>query len=137
MWLIAGFAALGFLIGNLLGLSASPVVQSTISLLFALLGGSIVVFLHKLSPADRRVAGQLITSLAMATLVGTFVGIVISERRLLSPTIDTRGVDNKYLRGLQVSEVNAIDLQYDSKAITADEAYRKLRVLIAEAAPTR
>jgi hypothetical protein len=132
MWLIAGFAALGFLIGSLLGLSATPVVQSTISLLFALLGGSIVVLLHRLSDRERQVAGQLIASLAVTTLLGTIAGIVVAERRWLSPAGTVKVGENKYLRSTDASEVNAIDLKYDSKAITADEAYQQLRALVAQ-----
>ena len=42
------FAALGFLIGNLVGLTGGPISASTIALLFAFGGGSAVGFLPKL-----------------------------------------------------------------------------------------
>ncbi len=57
MWMILGFAALGLLIGNLIGMTSEGVIGELISLLFVFVGGSLMAFLHKLTPADRRLAG--------------------------------------------------------------------------------
>jgi hypothetical protein len=85
MWLIVAFAALGLLIGNLVGLTAQSVVSSLLGLLFAFVGGSVLVFLEKLTPEIRKLAGQSILALSVSCLIGTYVGIVVSEWQLLSP----------------------------------------------------
>lgn len=71
MWIVIGFAALGFLIGNLVGLTAHSVVTSVLTLIFAFTGGSIIAFLGKLTLDDRRVAGQAICCLSLCCVLGT------------------------------------------------------------------
>jgi hypothetical protein len=41
------FAALGFLVGNLTGLSASPIAAALVPALFTLVGGSFIAFFPK------------------------------------------------------------------------------------------
>jgi len=131
MWLIVGFGALGLLVGNLVGLTSEPVVASTIGLLFSSIGGSVILFLHKLQQDERRLAGQLILALASSTLLGIFTGIYISEHRTLSPNqARSSPAENKYLRSATASEVMAIDLAYNNHAITSEQAYSQLRALI-------
>ena len=54
------FAALGFLVGNLTGLSASPIAAALVPALFTLVGGSFIAFFPKTPEHDRRLAAQLI-----------------------------------------------------------------------------
>lgn len=129
--MILGFAALGLLIGNLVGLTSESVVASTIGLLFSAVGGSVILFLHKLQQGDRRLAGQLILALALSTLIGIFTGIYVTEHRVLSPDYARNSPsDNKYLRSSAASEVAEIDLKYNEHAITAAQAYDQLRALV-------
>jgi len=80
---------------------------------------------------DRRFAGQLILSLSLATLCGIFSGISLSENHILSPKNQTRSIsDGKYLRSASVTEVNAIDIEYNHQVITAKEAYEDLHRLV-------
>lgn len=130
MWLVLGFAGLGFLLGNLVGLTSEPVVKSTIALLFALFGGSIVIFLHRLSQDDRRLAGQMIASLAFTTLLGTVSGILISEHQLLSPGAASRPAGYKPLRDESgITDIDAIDREYMATG-NGDQAYKRLRALL-------
>jgi hypothetical protein len=132
MWMILGFGALGLLIGTLVGLTSEPVVASTIGLLFSAVGGSVVLFVHKLNKDDRRLAGQMIFTLALWTLAGTIGGILISEHRVLSPIVARNSpTDNKYLRSAIFTEITAIDVEYNDHAITAEQAYSRIRAAIA------
>src|SRR6266404_185421 len=84
-WITLGYAALGFLVGNLVGLPSHSVVTGLLSLLFAFGGSSILVFISKVGLEDRAVAGKCIFALSLACLFGTYTGIMVSEWRLLTP----------------------------------------------------
>ena len=84
-WSVAGFVALGYLTGTLVGMSASPVTGALVGLLFAFAGGSGVAFFKTLTPEERVSAGQGIMALSLGCLLGVYSGIVVSEFRLLSP----------------------------------------------------
>jgi hypothetical protein len=142
MWVIIGLFLLGLLVGNLVGLTATSVVTPLLGLLFAFVGGSVIVMLGKLPSADRRLAGQCIVALALGCLIGTYGGIVVTEYQLLSPKIDhvpaTRMTvaDRKaylYLRSEVMAPAAAIQLQYAQGHITAEEAYGQLRALLQKA----
>jgi hypothetical protein len=83
--LVLGFGFLGLLIGNIAGMTSAAISSSLLSLLFAFVGGSILVFLEKLSPETRKLAGQSVAALSICCLVGIYSGIYVSEHRLLSP----------------------------------------------------
>ena len=89
MWLVFAFSMLGLLIGTLVGLTSESVVQTLLGLLFALMGGSVIAFLSKLSPEDRKTASQAIASLSIGCLIGIYSGIVVTQYRLLSARIDS------------------------------------------------
>jgi hypothetical protein len=143
MWIVIGLGALGFLIGNLVGLTAHSVVTAVLSLIFAFAGGSIIAFLGKVAPDDRKLAGQAICALSFACVVGLYGGITVSEWHVLSPKIFRPAASmpavskapptnvpaslaNKYLDSNAVSAIDSIDLLYRRKLITAGEAYEKL-----------
>jgi hypothetical protein len=135
--LVVGFALLGLLIGNLVGMTSAPVTSSVLSLLFAFTGGSILVMLEKLTVDTRRLAGQAIAALSVACLIGVYAGILVTEHQLLSPprardaalTAASRNSrdENTYLRSAELSsEADAIDLQVRQGALTYREAYDRL-----------
>ena len=114
---IFAFACLGFVIGNLVGLSAESTLSVVLPLLFAFGGGSAVAFLHKLPPSERRLAAAAVVTLSLSCLIGVYTGIVVSEHQLLSPSIDdsddrTAVADRKYLRRIDIEEVQRIDQAY-------------------------
>ena len=141
MWIIFGFLALGLLVGNLIGLTAESVVTPVLGLLFAFGGGSIIAFIGKFSPEDRRLAGQAILALSVACLVGVYSGIGISEWQILSPPERAQLndsapsprasiADKKYLRSALIKSANAIDTQLTMDVISFDEAYKQLFKLV-------
>jgi hypothetical protein len=131
MWLILAFAALGFLIGNLIGFSASSTVPSFLGLLFTLLGGSLIALLNKLDEPNRKMAGQVVFALALACLVGVYSSVVINERQLLTPK-ERRFLSNsaelrsKYLAAEAVSDAARIDWMRRSGKLTLEQAYDQL-----------
>jgi hypothetical protein len=136
--ILFGFASLGFLIGNLIGLSAESTLGVILPLLFAFGGGSAVAFLHKLEPGDRRMAGAAITALSLFCLIGAYTGILVSEHQLLSPASsesrETLSVaDRKYLRAIDARQVDLIDARYKARELTAAEAYEALYELASKA----
>lgn len=161
MWLAFAFAMLGLLIGTLVGLTSESVVQTLLGLLFALMGGSVIALLGKLSPEDRKTASQAIASLSIACLIGIYSGIVVTQYRLLSPKIDsnkpavttdsnkpavttdskkpavtTRAEISKetYIRSAQIAKANAIDIRYHKHLITPEQAYEEMYSLAREPA---
>jgi hypothetical protein len=137
--ILVAFAALGFLIGNLIGLSAESTLSVVLPLLFAFGSGSAVAFLHKLKPEDRKLAGAAVTALSLSCLLGAYSGILVSEHQILSPTrpppapgqtIEAR----KYLRTIDVRPLELIDQRYKGGEMTAAEAYEALYQVAAAAA---
>lgn len=136
------FVSLGFLVGNIAGMSASPVAATVIASVFTLAGGSALALFQKLQEADIKRASQSIAAFSVSCLFGLYVGILVTEYQLLSPTnqqsetqsatADTRW-DKKYVR---TSEINNIDLEYlrereaaktvEERAVAATKAYAKL-----------
>lgn len=154
MWLILGFAFTGFLIGNLMAMSASSTVPSFLGLLFALLGGSLIALLHKLKQEDRTAAGKIVLALSAMCLLGVYTGLVINERELLTPkerrfwpavsksnefnsaakpetshstdcsSIKTQA--SKYLAGAELSKADGVDLKKQRGEITPEQAYAEM-----------
>jgi hypothetical protein len=94
MLLIIGFFTLGLLVGALTGMTAESVVSQVIGLLFAVIGGSILVTLKKLSQDERRITGGLLTALCLGTLIGTTSGILAVQYRWLSPKVVSTSKSN-------------------------------------------
>ncbi len=144
MWNIIAFAALGFLVGNLAGLTASSVTTSLLSLLFAFGGGSVIAVIQKLDQEHRRLAAQAICALSVACLIGLYASILVCEWQILSPrngglseALQTsRGslrdsiASRKYLRDHIVDPARAIDMQYKNGTLTCEEAYEQLYSLV-------
>jgi hypothetical protein len=138
-WAGAAFASLGLLTGLLTGLTASSVVVPVLGLIFALLGGSMVVFMEKLTVRQQTVSMKGMFFLAFFCIVGVLGGILISEYRVLTPRKDetllkaeTANSDgfNKYLKSHVVSQVEEIDDKRRNKVISIDDAYKQVLTLI-------
>ena len=128
---IFAFACLGFLIGNLIGLSAESTLSVVLPLLFAFGSGSAVAFLHKLNINDRKLAASAVAALSISCLIGTYTGVIVSEYQLLTPHKDIKEnssaiVDRKYLRSFDINYVETIDQSYKSGVYTVEEAYEEI-----------
>jgi len=141
MWIVVGFAALGFLIGNLVALTSESAVNPLISLLFVFVGGSVLGFLHKLNDKDRTIAGASVLSLSLCCLGGVYIGIWTNQHRWLSPSTalaaptaakstsaDTGAVrpPDYYLRAASGSDADLIDRVKQRGEMKADDAYERM-----------
>jgi hypothetical protein len=125
----AAFAALGFLIGNLTGLSASPIAQILVPALFALIGGSFIAFLSTVPHDDRRVAAGAIMGFSLACLVGTYVGILVNVSQVLGS--QSANLESySYLRTDSMGQVEAIDARKRNGEINVEKAYDELITLL-------
>ncbi len=136
--ILSAFLMLGFLVGNLVGLTAESVVSVLIPLLFAFGGGSAIGFFHKLDSASRQVASKAIFAFSVACLIGIYIGILVSEHQLLTPKsrqearADASISDSKYLRSYVISKADQIDQLKATGALTPEEAYEALYSLVSE-----
>ncbi|MCP3981410.1 MAG: NAD(P)(+) transhydrogenase (Re/Si-specific) subunit beta [bacterium] len=134
--LVVAFLLLGFLIGNIIGLTAASVTTSLIALLFAFGGGSAVAFMKQLEAGERRAAGKAVAALSISCLLGLYFGIYVTEAQLLTPSrivsseAQTSVTDRKYLRSNALSELREIDQALDAGEINAAVAYQTLREMI-------
>ena len=131
MLIAFAFASLGFLIGNMVGMTSSSVVSSLIPLLFAFGGGSAIAFIQKLEIDARKLASIAITCLSLSCLAGIYSGILMTEYHILSPENQNRTSQSReestYLRAGTTSLVNFIDSQIAKGNITVAEGYEQLR----------
>lgn len=132
MWTLLAFLFLGFLVGNLAGITAESVTSSLLALLFAFGGGSAIAFVHKLDSAKRKLASQAVVVLSIGCLVGTYLGIYVTERQLLTPTSyrttpEKSSIElRKVLRAGLVSQASMIDQLHKSGTLSAEKAYETL-----------
>jgi len=132
--IILAFVCLGFLIGNLVGMTSESTIAVLIPLLFTFAGGSAIAFLPKLDDATRKLAAGAVIALSLSCLSGVYCGIFVSERQLLSPpnirkaalTTVTPRDWRKYLKANDLSELNAIDQQFRNHELTPEQAYQQL-----------
>jgi hypothetical protein len=133
--LIIAFTTLGFLIGNLIGLSAESTLVTVLPLLFAFGGGAAIAFLHKLKQGERRNASVAITALSLSCLIGVYTGIYITEHQIISTSevkqarlssIESR----KYLRSININSVEQIDSKLKTGELSIKQAYEALYNLI-------
>jgi hypothetical protein len=135
---VIAFVCLGFLIGNLVGLSAQSTVAIILPLLFAFGGGSAIAFLPKLDAKDREQAAAAVMAMSLSCLVGVYSGILVSEYQILSPkNSPSRSragsiAEMKYLRGATMDKIVAIDQQFRTHTLTAVQALEQLHELVLE-----
>jgi hypothetical protein len=143
--IVIAFACLGFLIGNLVGLSSGSTLTVLIPLLFTFAGGSAVAFLPKLDVDTRRLAAAAVIALSLSCLAGVYSGIFVSERQLLSPpnirsavsAAYTTKADRehlKYLMTQEVTEADVIDQKLRRNELSAEQAYEQLYELVKKGA---
>ena len=137
--IVLAFVCLGFLIGNLVGLSAESTLAVLIPLLFTFAGGSAVAFLPKLDVESRRLAAAAVIALSLSCMAGVYSGIFVSEHQLLSPSStrasssSTRSIaENKYLKSINMRDVDAIHQQFRTNRLTAEQAYNQLHELVSK-----
>ena len=133
---ILAFTALGFLIGNLVGLTAESVISAILPLLFAFGGGSAIGFFHKIDQESRQWASTAILAISLSCLVGVYSGIAVSEHQLLTPAerkyvrAEASIAESKYLRSYLASEADQIDQLKSTGALSPEEAYQALYKLL-------
>jgi predicted PurR-regulated permease PerM len=142
-WACAAFASIGLLTGLLTGMTSSSVVTAVLGLVFALLGGSIVAFVQKLTVAQQDIAVKCLLFLSLFCTLGVFCGIVITEHQLLSPTNQPLLRTNKekesnpktfderkYLKEFLMDPAVNIDSKRRDGSMSADDAAKELFQLI-------
>ena len=133
-WVVGAVVVLGFLVGQIVGMTSASVTTSIIGLLFTFAGGTAIGLLHKLTPEQRRLAAMAIAILSFSCTVGIYTGIVVTEHHLLSPKPEPGAPpaapgerdSNTYLRNQYLKESEQIDQQYRTKVITAETAVKQL-----------
>lgn len=88
-WL--AFASMGFLVGNIAGLTSAPITQPLLAAVLSFGGGSIIAFQTKLGK-ERLLPGALdaVAAFSLATLVGMYGALYITAKYpslLSSPTL--------------------------------------------------
>lgn len=131
IWILFAFLSLGFLIGNLVGLTAESVTSTILALLFAFGGGSALAFVQKLEPKNLKLVSVAIIALSWSCLAGIYSGIRVSEYQMLSPQkeepVSKISIeDKKYLRENITSKANLIDQRLANGHYNFEEAYREL-----------
>lgn len=126
----AAFAALGFLVGNLTGLSGSPIANALVPALFALIGGSFIAFLSSVPEQDRGVAASAIFSFSICCLAGAYLGVLVNAHKLLGPNFS-----ETYLRNVSTAQIDAIERRKNAGELDAEQAYRQLRSAVLPGVP--
>lgn len=130
--LALAFLFLGLIVGTLVAMSETSIVQSVLAALFALFGGSLLVMLEKLSEVNQTKAALGILTISVGTLGGVYSGLYVNEHQILTPS-ELRFLSSdrhKYLRENVVSRIKAIDQQYRNGMLPAEEAYERLQVIL-------
>lgn len=91
-WLYVGQAIFGLLVGVTVGMSKTPIVATLLGLLFAFIGGSVIVMIKGRTEGELELMGKCITALALFTLLGIWVGVSVRANDLLSYTDDAHSI---------------------------------------------
>lgn len=82
-----GFLVFGFLIGNLIGLSGTQLLEAVLAALFAFAGGSAIAFFTKLDDIQQKGTSQLVLYLTGGCLLGLYFGIAVEQNQLLGQKV--------------------------------------------------
>lgn len=74
-WFFIGFAGFGLCVGLYVGLSVSPIVNSVVSLLFAFLGGSIVLLIKDRTNDELNKIGASVFVMSLMMIIGALGGM--------------------------------------------------------------
>lgn len=137
---VLAFASLGFLVGNIVGMTASSVVNQLIALLFAFIGGTAIALVRKLDKNQLRLASIAISSVCISCLLGVYLGVIVTQYQLLSPSKSNSvaSVDNSnlateyrspqpYLRNNLIKSCQFINQQLQKGNLTSEEANNEYR----------
>lgn len=136
MLAVAAFSSIGFLIGAIVALSEDHLARVAVPLLFSLFGGSIIAFGRQLSGPEKKDSHIALLSISLGCVGGILVGILCTQYRWLSPTLETaKGTQSAssngfYLRGITISTINGIDQQFRAQHLLPEEAYNQLLAAI-------
>lgn len=81
-WFLLGQGFFGLLIGSMVGLSISPVVGAVLGLLFAFLGGSIIMLIKDKDAGQLAFIGKCISVLSVFIMLGVVAGVNVREGNL-------------------------------------------------------
>lgn len=139
-WL--AFASMGFLVGNIAGLTSAPITQPLLAAVLAFGGGSIIAFQTKLNK-ERLLPGALhaVTAFSLFALLGIYMGILVSEYQLLSPvnniadnkTSDSIDNKNPYLRSSVSRKIDELEDEVIAGIKTKPQAFDELVDLLKDA----
>lgn len=94
-----GFAAFGFFVGSVAGLSTAELTTTLLALVFALIGGSVIGLLTKLDDEARRLAGIGLGAFGLAAVIALYLGIFIRANALLAIEPAAETIARSPLRG--------------------------------------
>ena len=86
-WLILGQLWFGLLLGLIVGLSASPIVETAIGLLFAFIGGSLVFLIKDRKPEELETIGMCLSVFAFFMILGIIAGILLRTGMLADDSV--------------------------------------------------
>lgn len=115
-------------------MSATSLVQTVITALFALMGGSLIGFLQKLSVENQFKASLGVLGISIGALVGVYSGVYVTQYQLLTPKNLRLSGDSPhkgplpvlYLRSSQLTDAAAIEEQYRNRQLSPTDAYAEL-----------
>ncbi len=136
--IVFAFISFGFLLGNLIGLTAESIVKSLIPLLFAFVGGSAITFIGKLKEVEQFKASVAMGCFSLSCLLGVYTSLLIVENQLFTPISviqsDKDGFtsmeERKLLRSTIFNTSSSIDQRVRSGQLDYEEAYKELQVVI-------
>lgn len=82
-WFVFGQMSFGLVIGVVAGLSSSPIVGTLFGLLFAFIGGSIIVLIKGRTEEELALVGKSIGAMSLCIVVGVIVGIYLRANDVL------------------------------------------------------
>jgi hypothetical protein len=123
--IVVGYACLGLLVGMLTGLTSSPITTTVVASIFTLAGGSIAPFIGKPN-AERKILGASLSGFAILCLLGVLSGVYLKVNKKLSLTPEAAAADVPYLKKLDLSEIDRINVQYRNGELAPQEAYSRL-----------
>lgn len=134
------FTMLGFLTGNLIGLTRESVVNGFLPLLFAFGGGSIVAFLGKIDEDIRPLAAWSLGYVCLSCIGGIYFALLVVEHQWLTPSVtriaDQQGISSidarKLLRSDALEKAVVIDQQVRNGQLSYEEAYDELQMVVQE-----
>lgn len=128
------FSSMGFLVGNIAGLTSAPITKALLAAVLTFGGGSIIAFQTKLSK-ERLLTGALdaVAAFSLATLIGLYVALYVTANYpalLSAPTPTSATSSTKPLRsGGSMDNVQEILRMVSNGTMKPEKAAKKLKKL--------